>query len=122
MEKTMSELNDRITKVKDDIKSGRFSNEASVSQGIVLPILLSLNWPIFDTQVVSPEFIIENRRVDYALCHPEGRPAVFIEVKRIGLSEGADRQLFEYAFHKGVTNGCPYRWARMALLSSCRAR
>lgn len=49
-----------------------------------------------------PEFSVEGRRVDYALCHPENRPSVFIEVKRVGLAEGADRQLFEYAFHLGI--------------------
>jgi hypothetical protein len=27
---------------------------------------------------------------------------VFIEVKQIGRSDGGERQLFEYAFHRGV--------------------
>jgi predicted type IV restriction endonuclease len=45
---------------------------------------------------------MEERRVDYALCHPEERPVIFIEVKAIGRIQGADRQLFEYAFHKGI--------------------
>jgi len=27
---------------------------------------------------------------------------ILIEVKQVGQSKGADRQLFEYAFHKGV--------------------
>ena len=48
------------------------------------------------------EFTLENRRVDFALCHPRTKPAVFIEVKQPGKSEGADRQLFEYAFHLGI--------------------
>jgi len=51
---------------------------------------------------VVPEFSLEGRRVDFALCHPASRPSVFVEVKKVGLSEGADRQLFEYAFHSGV--------------------
>ncbi|MGI9211061.1 MAG: type I restriction endonuclease [Methylococcaceae bacterium] len=47
-------------------------------------------------------YSLEGRRVDYALCHPPGKPIAFIEVKQIGQSEGAERQLFEYAFHVGV--------------------
>jgi hypothetical protein len=40
--------------------------------------------------------------VDYALCDTGARPRTFLEVKRVGQSEGGDRQLFEYAFHVGV--------------------
>ncbi len=41
-------------------------------------------------------------RVDFALCPRPDQPGVFIEVKRIGQTEGGDRQLFEYAFLRGV--------------------
>ena len=91
-----------IEKVRQGLREGKFTSEAAVSQGILLPALYSLGWPVFDTSIVIPEFSVEGRRVDYALCHPEKRPSVFIEVKKVGLSEGADRQLFEYAFHLGV--------------------
>ena len=91
-----------IEKVRQGLREGRFTSEAAVSQGILLPALHALGWPVFDTSIVIPEFSVEGRRVDYALCHPENRPSVFIEVKKVGLSEGADRQLFEYAFHLGV--------------------
>lgn len=84
------------------MREGRFTSEASVSQGVLLPILNVLAWPVFDTSIVIPEFSVEGRRVDYALCHPKNKPYVFIEVKNVGLSDGADRQLFEYAFHLGV--------------------
>lgn len=95
-------LERHIEEIRSGIKAGRFSNEASVSQGIVLRILSALSWPAYDTQIVSPEFSLEGRRVDFALCHPPQRPIAFIEVKQIGQSEGAERQLFEYAFHAGV--------------------
>lgn len=91
-----------IEKVRHGLREGRFTSEAAVSHGILLPALHALGWPVFDTSIVIPEFSVEGRRVDYALCHPENRPSVFIEVKKVGLSEGADRQLFEYAFHLGV--------------------
>lgn len=95
-------ITNHIEKVRDGLREGKFTSEAAVSQGILLPALHELGWPIFDTSIVIPEFSVEGRRVDYALCHPENRPSVFIEVKKVGLSEGADRQLFEYAFHLGV--------------------
>jgi len=91
-----------IESIRERLKKGTFTNEASVSQGIVMPILNELDWPVFDTSVVVPEFPLEGRRVDYALCNVYGKPIVFIEVKKVGLAEGADKQLFEYAFHKGV--------------------
>lgn len=96
------ELNHHIRQISDDIKAGRFINEASVSQGIVLRLLHALDWQIFDSKIVSPEYSVEGGRVDFALCHPRSKPIVFIEVKQIGQAEGAERQLFEYAFHNGV--------------------
>jgi predicted type IV restriction endonuclease len=91
-----------IEDIRAAIKAGRMGNEAAVSQGVVLRLLHALNWPTYDTQTVSPQFAVEERRVDYALCHPPGKPLAFIEVKKLGQSDGAERQLFEYAFHKGV--------------------
>lgn len=95
-------ITDHIERVRDGIRRGSFTSEAAVSQGVLLPILNELGWPVFNTTIVIPEYSVEGRRVDYALCHPENRPAIFVEVKKVGLSESADRQLFEYAFHVGV--------------------
>lgn len=95
-------LNEHILQIQNDLRAGRFLNEASVSQGVVLRILQILGWPIFDSHVVMPEYSVGGRRVDFALCHPARKPLIFIEVKQVGQSEGADKQLFEYAFHEGV--------------------
>ncbi|MFQ5582822.1 MAG: hypothetical protein ACE5GL_00110 [Calditrichia bacterium] len=95
-------LSEHIKKIRDGLREGRFNSEAAVSQGILLPTLYELGWPVFDTSIVIPEYTVEGRRVDYALCHTKNNPYVFIEVKKIGLSDGADKQLFEYAFHLGV--------------------
>lgn len=95
-------IDNHIEKIRNGLREGRFTSEAAVSQGILLPTLHELGWPVFDTSIVIPEFSVEGRRVDYALCHPANQPSVFIEVKKVGLTEGADRQLFEYAFHLGV--------------------
>jgi hypothetical protein len=77
-------------------------NEATVSQGIVQRLLHSLGSPVYDPEVVAPEYSLGTRRVDYALCHPPREPVILVEVKQVGQSKGADRQLFEYAFHEGV--------------------
>lgn len=98
----MLSLNQHIEEVRAGLRAGRFGNEAAVSQGVVLRILGAVGWPAYDTQVVMPEFALQGRRVDYALCHPPAKPRVFIEVKQTGQADGAERQLFEYAFHAGV--------------------
>lgn len=96
-------LRHEIEEIREAIKAGRFASEAAVCQGIVLRILHALSWPTYDTQIVSPEYPLEGRRVDFALCHPTAKPVAFIEVKQIGLSDSAaERQLFEYAFHRGI--------------------
>lgn len=95
-------LEQHIEDIRAGIKTGRYANEASVSQGIVLRQLQALGWPTYDTQVVCPEYSLQGRRVDFGLCHPSSKPIAFVEVKQIGQSDGAERQLFEYAFHAGV--------------------
>ncbi|AHB87882.1 type I restriction-modification system restriction subunit HsdR family [Thermosynechococcus sp. NK55a] len=95
-------ISNHIEQVRERLRRGEFISEAAVSQGILLPTLHELGWPVFDTNVVVPEFSVQGGRVDFALCNPPRRPFIFIEVKRVGISEGADRQLFEYAFHSGV--------------------
>ncbi len=95
-------IRDHIQAIREGIRKGQYLNEASVSQGIVLRLLAAMGWPAYDTQIVSPEFSLEGRRVDFGLCHPPGKPIAFVEVKQIGQSENAERQLFEYAFHVGI--------------------
>lgn len=94
-------LRERLDNARDLLRTGRLVNEAAVSSGVVLPILDALGWPAFDPSVVAPEYGVGKRRVDFALL-TSGSPAVFVEVKQPGLADGADRQLFEYAFHEGV--------------------
>jgi hypothetical protein len=96
------EWNSDIEEIRTAIRSGQYPNEAAVSKGIVLRLLQRLGWPIFDSTIVWPEFPLDTLYVDYALCHPPRKPAVIVEVKAIGKIQGADTQLFEYAFHAGV--------------------
>ena len=95
-------LKEHIDDIREGLKTNRYPDEAAVSQGIVLRLLGTLGWSTYDTQAVFPQYGVEGRKVDFALCHPPAKPIVFIEVKRVGNIEGAERQLFEYAFHEGV--------------------
>ena len=95
-------LKEHIDDIREGLKTNRYPDEAAVSLGIVLRLLGALAWPTFNTQVVFPQYGVEGRKVDFALCHPPAKPTIFIEVKRVGNIAGAERQLFEYAFHEGV--------------------
>jgi len=97
------DFKDHISEIQKSIRAGLYTNEASVSRGVVMRIFQALNWPIFDTSIVRPEYPLESLFVDYALCHPPNKPAIILEVKDIGKLEGADTKLFEYAFHAGAT-------------------
>ena len=88
-------IEQEIESIRQGLAAGRFANEAAVSQGIVVPLLHALSWPTYDTQVVWPEYTLSGKRVDFALCHPAGKPIAPIEVKDVGKSDGAERQLFE---------------------------
>ena len=94
-------LNEPLDDIRNDLRRGAFANEASVSQGIVLRLLYALGWP-YNPQVIIPEYLVEGRRVDFALCHPPSEPLVFVEVKAVGQITGAEKQLFEYAFHRKI--------------------
>ena len=97
-------LQTTIDEIRDGLEQERFhKNEMSVRQGIVEPLLRGLGWPTHDTRVVYPEYSIAGGRVDYALCYPPVEPVALIEAKSIGkIDEGAEQQLFSYAFHQGV--------------------
>ncbi len=95
-------MEELLVGIKKRIDSGQFQSEAAVREAIVLPILQALGWDIFDPRSVLREYSLGNRRVDYALSSSPPRREIFVEVKSVGQSLGADRQLFEYAFHEGI--------------------
>ena len=121
------ELKEHINDIRNRLEQKLFLNETAVRQGIVDRLLNALGWESWDTQRVFPEYPINGGRVDYALCPPPGKPIVFIEVKRVGNIEGAERQLFEYAFHEGVpililTDGQKWRFFHPAGSGSYQER
>ena len=96
------ELKDHIDDICKKLREGVFIKEAEVSNSIVMRLLGVLKWPQYDPQIVKPEYEVKNLRVDFALCDPADNPVVFIEVKQVGNLSGAEEQLFNYAFHKGI--------------------
>lgn len=84
------------------LRQGKFPNEPSISQGIVLRLLHELEWNTWDAGQVWPEYQTGEGRADFALCNPAAKPAIFVEVKQPGKAEDAVRQALEYAFHVGV--------------------
>lgn len=96
------ELTQRLSDVAQSLREGRFANEQSISQGIVLPVLSDLGWEVFDTSIIWPEYATGEGRVDFALCDPPSKPKCFLEVKQPGKAEDGVRQALNYAFHTGV--------------------
>ena len=99
---SLEPLTQTIGDIRVRLGRGEYRDEAKVSQGIVMRVLQDLGWPVFDTGVVVREYSIRGRRVDYALVGKFGKPAVLLEVKRVGKIEVGEEQLFEYAFRGGA--------------------
>jgi predicted type IV restriction endonuclease len=98
----IDELKGLIESIKRNLAQGRYQNESTIREAVVLPILERLGWDTIDPAVVRREHPIGNRKVDYCLFVHHATPDVLVEVKAVGSIEGGDRQLFEYAFHEGV--------------------
>lgn len=91
-----------IADIRDRLGRNEFRDEAAVSLGIVIPVLQDLGWPVRNMTVVTPQYSIQGRRVDYALIGRYGTPSVLLEVKRVGRIEVGEEQLFAYAFRQGT--------------------
>jgi len=104
---------EQIIKIVSDIRSNnqiRSFDEATTKQAIILRLLSSLKWDIFDANEVQPEYSVSGKRVDYSL-RLNNINKVFIEVKKIAEAlDDHQEQLLNYAFQEGVklavlTNG-----------------
>lgn len=100
-----------IDNLKNNPRLSSYS-EDQTKMAIVQPILRRLGWDTENVDEVCPEFSVENRRVDYALCL-NGQSTVFIEAKKPSEdleSQNHQEQLLDYSFRQGVdlavlTNG-----------------
>lgn len=98
------ELAEHIRDIKTRLGKEEYPNEQAISQGIVLRLLQAMGWDVYNPQVVTPEYTVHGKRVDFALCVRSNRPDIFVEVKRPGQIQipGGDEQLLGYAFRQGV--------------------
>ena len=96
-------LKEHIDDISKRLEQNEFISEAAVRQGIIDRLLGALEWPTYDIKVVFPEYGVEDGKVDYALCNPDSKPRVFIEAKGVGNIDKGTKQLFDYAYTKGVT-------------------
>ena len=115
----MNDLRNTIAHILEHKQHLADTNEATVQQYVVLPILRALGWD--DASLASmeiiPEYQVESRRADYALHINQGQtPIVLIECKRwdqpIGRNE---EQICFYAYSGNVplaiiTNGKLWRF------------
>ena len=106
-------MKEKLIATIDEIRNNSallISDEASIKSGVVLRLLLELQWNPFDVNEVKPEYTVESKRVDFSL-RINGTNKVFIEVKRPNENlEPHQEQLLNYAFREGVklailTNG-----------------
>jgi len=121
MKKTTNlNFDETISDIRKGFNEWRFHNEESVKQGIILPILYSLGWDIFDTREVYPEHNVAGGRADYVL-YIDTKPILLIEAKALDKSikdktdDENKRQAFKYAenlyIHKIiVTDGLYWRF------------
>ena len=91
-----------IIEIISSIKQREFLNEAEVTNGIILRILNELNWNVYDTKKVKPQYRIDNRMIDFALCFPDNKPIIIIEVKGLGKAVNSDEQVLTYSFKCGI--------------------
>ena len=54
-------LEQDVSDIRENLRRKYYKDEADVSQGIVLRLLFKLGWPVYDTQVVFPEYTLERR-------------------------------------------------------------
>jgi len=97
----IEQLKGFLEKQKANPKVSLF-DEAATKQAIILPLLHLLGWNTYNIDEVTPEFSVENRKVDYAL-RLNNTNEVFIEVKKTGEDlEKYQEQLLDYSFRQGV--------------------
>lgn len=98
-----------LEKLKSNPRVSNF-DEAATKQAIVLPLLHMLGWNTYNIDEVTPEFPVENGRVDYSL-RLNNTNEVFLEVKKTGEDLNKHQeQVLDYSFRQGVelatlTNG-----------------
>lgn len=98
----MMDFETTVKEIISSIKQREFLNEAEVTNGIIMRILNSLGRNVFDTTKVKPQYGIDGKKIDFALCYPDNKPIVIIEVKALGKAINTDEQVLIYSFKTGI--------------------
>ncbi len=98
-----------LERIVERLKKGEFPNEQAISQAVVQPVLRELDWDTGAPRSVFPEYGTGEGRVDFALCHPEAQPVIFIEVKQPGKADSGVKQALTYAFQEGGVMSVQHR-------------
>ena len=72
-------LEEQILDIQNKLRNNEYPNEQSISQGIVLRLLSAMKWPVYDTQLVIPEYSIHGKRVDFALVFKRINPSSLLK-------------------------------------------
>ena len=79
-------------------------NETQTRVVLIDPLLRALGWDTSDPELVTQEYDIGGKRVDYALLDDQGNPVVFLEAKRLDEQLSSHRsQIVAYASERGIT-------------------
>ena len=115
----MTDLRNTIAHILEHKQHLAETNEATIQQYVVLPILRALEWDDVNltSMEIIPEYQVESRRADYALHIKRGQdPVVLIECKRWNQPIGKnEEQICFYAYSGNVplaviTNGKCWRF------------
>ena len=102
-----------LTDITAKLRQGKFPNEQSISQSIVLRVLQELGWDIYDPTVVWPEFGTGEGRADcrkrqrrlvglgFASAYRQALKPSVSETPRLRRARRANA-VRQYAFHTGV--------------------
>ena len=101
---------------REPANGGATRTKRRFRQGIVRR-LLGTHWDGRSTTRKSsiPEYTVEGRRVDYALCHPASKPRIFIEVKASRQERQCRTSAIRIRLPSGRSTGSPDRRTRVEL-------
>ncbi len=78
-------------------------NETRTRVALIDPLLTALGWEVSDPALVTLEYSVSGHRADYALLHPNGKPAATVEAKKLGEALVSHRmQMLNYSNASGV--------------------
>ncbi len=96
---TIETLKERIQSRRSDLQV----NEIRTRMALIDPLLTAFGWDTGDPALVPAEYDLSGNRADYALLKPDGKPATFVEAKKLGESLASHRmQMVNYANLAGV--------------------